>query len=255
MSSVDLTPRPILFAPICSHQSYGLLEMAIPNIEKSLKKLNKNAVMVNIASDGDAARRKTLNKMRRLNKSLPVLKLLNNFDLNLVCGEYSVNFDPKHIVKRIRSIIISKSRSMLLNKIHVNVCQVEELLKINNYSNTSDLLNPRDKQNVPKAVALLKLIHEFTVGPAPLDPIKKDVFNELKLLGILSSLLLSIFINLDINLIDQLLNLAHLSHLLLFIFRRHSTKFLTNNLYSDIQSTIADAFVVTAKFQLKGYSS
>ena len=48
------------------------------------------------------------------------------------------------------------------------------------------------------------------------------------------------------------MNMSYLSHLLLFIFRRHKTKFITNNLYCDLQSTINDAFVVAAKYQDKG---
>ena len=253
ISSVDSTPRPIIFAPICSHKSYGLLEKAIPHIAESFKNHNKDAVLLNIETDGDPARRKTLNSMRRPNKSLPSLKLLNNFDLNLVCGDYSVNFDAKHIVKRIRSCIISPTRSILLSKVHLNSRHVEMLFKSNKIPQATNLLNPRDKQNVPMAVSLLRYIHELTIGTYDsTNPFEKDIFNELKLLGIISSLILSIFTILNISLIDQLLNMSHLGHLLLFIFRRYKTKFMTNNLYSDLQSTIADAFVVAAKFQQKG---
>ena len=258
VSSDDLTPKPIIIVPICSHESYGLLEEAIPNIIQSFKTLNKNAILLNIATDGDHARRKTLNQMKKLNHSLPVLKLLKNFDRNLVCGEYSVNYDPKHLAKRIRSIMISSSRTMLLNKVQINSNQVEALLKSKNISQTSNLLNPHDKQNVPMAVSLLEMIHQLTKEDFYEDnsnknnPLNKDIYNELKLLGIITSLFLSLFTKLDINLIDQLMNMSYLSHLLLFIFRRHKTKFLTNNLYCDLQSTINDAFVVAAKYQDKG---
>ena len=46
---------------------------------------------------------------------------------------------------------------------------------------------------------------------------EKDVYN----------LILSIFINTTINLADQLHNLAILSHLILFIYRRNKTNFLS----------------------------
>ena len=144
---------------------------------------------MNIATDGDHARRKTLNQMKKLNHSLPVLKLLKNFDRNLVCGEYSVNYDPKHLAKRIRSIMISSSRTMLLNKVQINSNQVEALLKSKNISQTSNLLNPHDKQNVPMAVSLLEMIHQLTKEDFYEDnsnknnPLNKDIYNELKLLG------------------------------------------------------------------------
>ena len=46
---------------------------------------------------------------------------------------------------------------------------------------------------------------------------EKNVYNEYQLLGEMTNLILSIFINTTINLADQLHNLAILSHFLLFI--------------------------------------
>ena len=235
-------------APICSHESYGLLHQVIPYIVESFTSNSKEAILLNIATDGDTARRKSLNSMKRPNNSLGVLKLMKYFDTNLVCGNYSVNFDPKHLAKRIRSIIISSSRSMVLNKIQINSSIINEFLKSRNIAHVNSLMDPHDKQNVPMAVSLLNIIHEQTIGDPPIDPLSRDIFNEIKLLGIITSLFLSLFTKLDINLIDQLLNMSHLSHLLLYIFRRHKSKFITKNLYCDLQSTIQDAFVVAAKF-------
>lgn len=57
--------------------------------------------------------------------------------------------------------------------------------------------------------------------------------------------------NCSINLLDQLSQLAYCSHLLLFIFRKWGTKFITKDLYLDLQSTIQDAFLVTEVFNRK----
>ena len=66
-----------------------------------------------------------------------------------------------------------------------------------------------------------------------------------------SELLLSIFANPKINLLVQMVNLAQLSFMLLIIYRRNGSSFITNDLYSDIQSTIQDAFVAASHFRVK----
>lgn len=78
---------------------------------------------------------------------------------------------------------------------------------------------------------------------------QRDVYRELQLFGLIGSLLCSIFYETKISLIDQLVKLSFLSHILLYSFRRNGTKFLTTDLYADIQSTIQDAFVCAAIFQ------
>lgn len=51
---------------------------------------------------------KLLNTLKRKNSSLPILRSLKYFDLEIVFGEYSINKDPKHVCKRIRGEIISQ---------------------------------------------------------------------------------------------------------------------------------------------------
>lgn len=51
--------------------------------------------------------------------------------------------------------------------------------------------------------------------------------------------------------IDQLISLAKLAFMLLYIYRRNKNHFITKDLYCDIHSTIQDAFVCTAKYQKK----
>jgi hypothetical protein len=113
------------------------------------------------------------------------------------------------------------------------------------------LLNPKDYQNVPAAVKLLKV---FALEPitnfVETNPLENDISNEFKLLSFISKLVLSFFIDPNTNLSDQLVDLATLAHVLLFVYRRQQTKFMTNNLYCDIQSTIQDSFIAAAKFKL-----
>ena len=56
------------------------------------------------------------------------------------------------------------------------------------------------------------------------------------------------------NLCDQLTDLAQLSFLLLIIYRKHGTAFMTKDLYCDIQSAIQDAHVSVAIAQKTGFN-
>ena len=103
---------------------------------------------------------------------------------------------------------------------------------------------------MPAAVELIMLIKKKTeiIPESGLNDLEKDVFKELQLFGLIGSLLCSIFYETKISLIDQLIKLSQLAHIMLVVFRRHRTQFITNNLYTDIQSTIQDAFVSAAIF-------
>ncbi len=243
-------PRPILVSPICCHSNDELIRSALSAIIASFDQLNPLSTILNVATDGDSSRRLTLNSMRQPQTHLKCLLNLDLFDQNLLLGKYGINFDAKHIVKRLRSLIISTKRNIKLIKTSVSRFQLTELFKS---SIPSNLINVKDKQNVTAAVELLILINEKTKPHSEETSVcdtrfQRDAYRELQLFGIISHLLCSIFRETKISLIDQLVNLSYLSHILLFVYRRQGTSFLTNALYSDIQSTIQDAFVCAAVY-------
>ena len=68
-------------------------------------------------------------------------------------------------------------------------------------------------------------------------------------------LLLSIFVDTTIDLMQQLVNLSQLAHCLFYIYRRSKKigyRFMRKDLYMDIQSTIQDAFICAATFRAEG---
>jgi hypothetical protein len=72
------------------------------------------------------------------------------FDTKILFGEISINFDPKHFIKRLRGIIISDKKSIKPIEKSFNKQHVKLLLP-----NIKDnILNPKDYQNVPAAVQL-----------------------------------------------------------------------------------------------------
>ena len=95
---------------------------------------------------------------------------------------------------------------------------------------------------------------KVTLSNEALNQLYILIFNnilEFPLAGIIAELFLTIFTSPKINLIDQLISLAKLAFMLLYIYRRNKNHFITKDLYCDIQSTIKDAFVCTAKYQKK----
>jgi hypothetical protein len=108
-------------------------------------------------------------------------------------------------------------------------------------------LNPPDKQNVPYAVLLFQgLTESFPLT----NVISHDLVREIECLNEIVKPLLEIFSKPTINLFDQLVSLAFCSHMLLFIYLQWRKRFLTKDLYCDLQATIQDAFMVVHKFHL-----
>ena len=73
--------------PICDHKNESLILEIIPEIIKQFNLHNKDASLVNLASDGDSNRRKALNKLRKKNNSLPIIEDLKLFDQMFLIGE------------------------------------------------------------------------------------------------------------------------------------------------------------------------
>lgn len=106
----DSTQKIILNLPVCCHKNGSIIEEAIQAIVQEFNALNPLSSILNIATDGDPNRRKAINSMRSTNKYLSELKTLKHFEQQFLLGEFGVNYDPKHIIKRLRSAIIGNIR-------------------------------------------------------------------------------------------------------------------------------------------------
>jgi hypothetical protein len=252
----DKNPKVICNLPICSHKNSETLKTVIKEIRNNFHSLNPDSKIVNVATDGDPYRRNVLNEMREENQFLDELKLLKHFDQQFLLGKYGINYDPKHIVKRIRSYLIGK-KSFQLIKVPITR-DVLKFFLIKKSKETQEhinhLMDPKDKQNVPYAVKLLNLMHQFSSNFDSIEsPVEKDQLNEIQLISILCQLFLSIFTNTSIDLSTQLINLSQLSHSLFVIYRRsklNGFRFMRKDLYMDIQSTVQDAFISAATFRI-----
>ena len=232
--------------PICSHTNSSQQLQIIKGIQDYFESENPNSILLNVATDGDVCRRSLLKSARMdiLDKSCDFF-LMPLFDTKILLGKYSINFDPKHLTKRLRGMLISENRNIIL----INKAFNKEHIKILIPNLSSSLLEPKDYQNVPAAVKLMEEIGKIDENPSILNKVSLDIKNEIKLFILIVRKLLVIFTEVSISLYEQLSSLASLSFLIFFIQRRNRTNFLTNDLYTDIQMTIQDSFWATYIFQ------
>ena len=123
---------------------------------------------------------------------LEELKGLELFDQKLFLGSLGVNYDPKHLSKRLRGMLISEKRNITTTKRGFNKLHLVQLLTKTEYPNIETLLNVKDKQSVPDAVKLLQIINDIEDDPTSMN---SDVVKEIKVFGCISKLLLSIFVD------------------------------------------------------------
>lgn len=247
LNTENIITRPILVVPLCCKSNADFIVLMIKIIADEFE-CYPNCKLINVASDGDSSRRKALNSLRHTNIHLNALTDLQFFSQKLLFGRYSVNYDPKHLVKRFRGIFISDKREIQLIDRVIN----KDLIKFyyKGKKNLDEMLDPRDRQNVPMAVSMLTMLCNTPVDLSDsLTGLDKSLLLEFQLLAIISKLLLSFFTVTSININDQLFSLAKLAFYVFFIYRKNQTKFLSNDLYSDIQSTIQDAFLAVAHYQ------
>ncbi len=113
------------------------------------------------------------------------------------------------------------------------------------------LLDPTDKQNVPKAVNLLQsliMLKEHAQASAlPSHAHRRDVLSFLsKTLGFF----LLPFISINMSLSEQVRSLTTYAHLIAALWTRHRTKFMTGALYADSQAIVKNIVITVARLQL-----
>ena len=154
LSKIDTIPRPIIIFPLCCHRLFEIKNV-VQEIINIFNDINPKGKICNIATDGDPFRRKLLNNERELSK-ISLFNCMPIFSNRLLYGYFGINFDVKHLIKRIRGIIISEKRDIRLVKRSINKSHVKRFLQ-----NLTSLLNIHDKQNVPFAVELLSGLQEI----------------------------------------------------------------------------------------------
>ncbi|KAF9644186.1 hypothetical protein BDM02DRAFT_3131909 [Thelephora ganbajun] len=113
------------------------------------------------------------------------------------------------------------------------------------------LVDPADKQNVPKAVMLIQLINNLrTLDTTNYNPSQVDKHEALIAIGAIFSAFMNPFVNVEMSLAEQLTSLSKYAHAAFILYLKHSTDFMTAPLYTDSQAIVKDIFFCVAKQQV-----
>ncbi|KAJ7911780.1 hypothetical protein B0H13DRAFT_2479992 [Mycena leptocephala] len=175
--------------------------------------------------------------------------------LNIFTGLHSItlDFDYKHIFKRLCTLIRSAAGMALCNGRIINPAVLTRFLaRLPDQSDESvrKILFPDDPQDVPRAVELMESIIEILscdFGQAEADAAAD--LDSIRLLALLLKSILAPFITPTMSLSEQMTHLSTYAHLTFTLFRLNRLTFMSNQLYGDSQSMIKNAFFCLAKQQ------
>ncbi|KAG0699780.1 hypothetical protein DFH29DRAFT_1001713 [Suillus ampliporus] len=248
---------PILVTPTCKMEGASDMEGVLGHALRRWKATGADQTVGpvwSLATDGDATRRAAGHKLfvkKPLSPESPLYGILNNMPgLNMWTGddEVTLDFDPKHIMKCMCTLIRSPSGITLNNGRIINAMMlIHYLMWLPAYDETSvtKLLHPDDPQDVPRAVELMLAIIEFSKSQCSLlnDSFTSDVDRHADLTSIilLSDVIESYlipFINVNLSLTEQVQYLSRYAHLSFALFCSHHCGFMSNQLYYDTNTSV-----------------
>jgi hypothetical protein len=113
-----------------------------------------------------------------------------------------------------------------------------------------ELLDPGDKQNVPKAVSLIQSLLKLKKHPYDSDShFDQQKRNHINFVAHFLGAFVLPFIDVEMSLSDQLKSLSQFAHLAGVLQLNHGSSCLTGALYADTQATVKNIFFTTARLQ------
>jgi hypothetical protein len=216
-----------------------------------------NGKLWSIASDGDPTYRaakfkicmnKLVEKDSYLGKLLGSLSGLNRYTskegITMTC-------DPKHIFKRFATLLRSTA-GFMINKDEIQPSDIaHHLAQLQGLDLKSawQLLDPMDKQNVPKAVTLLQCLVKLKDLSEPVIPSENQKRKAIIFAAEFMGYFMRPFIDVDMNLTEQIENLATYTFLAAAIHIKHGTNCLTHALYADTQATVKNIIFTVARMK------
>ncbi|KAF8163984.1 hypothetical protein BJ912DRAFT_1097015 [Pholiota molesta] len=214
--------------------------------------------MWTIASDGDAVYRRAkheicttteLDPSSSLGQKLGHLLGLNTFTSS-ECIVWTC--DPKHIMKRFATLLRSKTGLMIEDTNITATDIIRHLATLPGMSpeKAIELLDPGDKQNVPKAVSLIQNLLKLKDYANPTDnQFDCQKRHHINFLAHFLGCFVLPFIDVEMSLSEQLKSLSQFAHLAGILQLKHGSSCLTGALYADTQATIKNLFFTTARLQ------
>lgn len=113
------------------------------------------------------------------------------------------------------------------------------------------LIDPADKQNVPKAVTLIQCLNQLRdLDTTSYTPSQLEEHRGLAVLGEVFNRFMRPFVDVQMTLSEQVTSLITYSHLAFSLYRKHGTQFMTSALYADTQAAVKDVIFCIAKQKL-----
>jgi hypothetical protein len=113
-----------------------------------------------------------------------------------------------------------------------------------------ELLNPADKQNVPKAVNLVQNLVKLSALPASLNPTEIQRRGMLIFLARVLDYFVLPFNGIEMTLSEQVRSISAYAHLAAAMYLKHGLAFLTGALYADSQAIVKNIMFCIARLQL-----
>ncbi|KAK7036855.1 hypothetical protein R3P38DRAFT_2488796, partial [Favolaschia claudopus] len=275
-SSNDYGAKPVLLMATCKQNSWQENAKILQMINAAWKISPYGEILHGpipaYASDGDPKRKAALYLLCMHRKVKPALypHIAGLRGLNLFTSEdfATMEFDPKHSWKHstlfysmdvtnlyvsdrgpligIRKTFCSKE-GLLANGVVVNknlLAQWLERLSGHDWSGQSihALLNPKDPQHVPSTVKLLTLIGDLRfLDTSNFTPAEANTHRALCILGEMFDALLDPFINPNLSLSQEIIQLVKFAHLSCALYLKHGSAFMPPQLYGDLQCLVKSA--------------
>ena len=218
-------------------QRHGEVASLSPDGESSFRKL-RNLICLTQDLDPSSALGQVLCKLAGLNCRT---------GRNGIIG----TCDPKHIVKRFATMFRSPV-GIQVGDVNITRYDTHQALQeLMDPKAAASLLNPADKQNVPKAVNLIQSLHKVSTKK-PKHP-TPSVHSRIKAVGFVAKVLsffLFPFIDVTMSLSEQIKSLSTYAHLVTALYRIHRLGFLTSALLADSQAIVKSILFNLARLQL-----
>ncbi|KAJ7479108.1 hypothetical protein FB451DRAFT_1131301 [Mycena latifolia] len=238
----DYGAKPVLLMPTCKKGSWQSSAQLIQKLVQAWKISPfgeaKHGPLWSIATDGDATRRAALHLIcmhSKLGPDDPLYEFLSELaGLNLYTGTGLCT-------------LLCSIQGILVNGVIINKTLLAEWLEKLSGHDWSDesihaLLNPKDPQDVPRAVKLLCLIADLRdLDTSEFTPSERNTHRALSLLGEMFDALVEPFINPTLSLSEQMTQLVKFAHIACALFIKHEGDFVSNQLYGDLQCMVKNA--------------
>ncbi|KAH9833218.1 uncharacterized protein C8Q71DRAFT_712933, partial [Rhodofomes roseus] len=175
--------------------------------------------------------------------------------MNMACGSDGIiaTCDPKHVIKRFATLL-RNPKGILVHDTSIQALDVYQHLQdlpAMNGDKARQLLDPADKQNVPKAVTLIQTILQLSTEAKPsTSPSHLHRRKMLTFLARTFGYFVLPFTSIDYSLAQQIRSLATYAFVIAAMWIRHGTSFMTGALYADSQAIVRNIVITTLRLQI-----